>query len=154
MNRGDSDHLILTAIALSVVGALGAALFWQDPIAAAVLAVLAGLSWGLRRLAAAGRQRDEAFEEWRTSPETLAQFLRDMGYRDGDPWEGVASSGPEVPEAVAQITLLSLVDRYGWPGGYHRWSGQENAYDRYLASSAQLRRVLDEAREAEPDDAR
>jgi hypothetical protein len=120
VNRDDSDHLILTAIALSLVGALGAALFWGDPIAAGVLIVLAGGAWWLRRFAAAGRRHDAEFEEWRTSPETLAQFLRESGY-DGHAydrylalsaqlrralgeareaagrWEGVQSSGPSLP---------------------------------------------------------
>ncbi len=110
MNRDDTDHLILTALALSIVGALGAALFWGDPIAAGVLILLGGGAWWLRRFAAAGRRRDEAFEAWRTSPETLAQFLRDA-IGDDNSWEGIQSSGPSLP-----FTLIGPVadPKYDW----------------------------------------
>lgn len=110
MNRDDGDHLIVIAMALAVVGALGAALFWGDPIAAAVLALLAGGAWWLRRFAAAGRRRDAEFEEWRTSPETLAQFLRESGY--DEPWEGVQSSGPSLPITLAEPIVSGS---WGWP---------------------------------------
>ncbi len=120
MNRDDADHLILTALALSIVGALGAALYGGDPIAAGVLILLGGGAWWLRRFAAAGRRRDDAYEAWRTSPETLAQFLRDA-IGDGQPWEGAQSSGPSLP-----IMLVGPVDSVADPK-YEGWSPDDAA---------------------------
>lgn len=123
MSRDDRDPVLLIIIATSIVGALGAALFWGDPIAAAVLVLLGGGAWWLRRFVAASRQRDAEFEAWRTSPDTIAQFLRRAGY-DDEPWEGVQSSGPDEPEAGG-ATLTGVVGRYGWPGDYLQWGGDK-----------------------------
>ena len=92
MNR---DVVIAGVGWFALVYGLGVLLFWQDAAAAAVLIALAGLAWLLRREAARQRRRDAEFDRWIASPEARAQFIRDA-LGDGQPGEGVQSSGPGV----------------------------------------------------------